>query len=423
MGGAIIVVGAGAAGLMAAKQLCEAGENVIILEANNRLGGRMHTFTGDGFSQPIEAGAEFIHGDVPATLGLLKDAGIEYTRTGGKMYRSQNGKWVEREQPVEGWNELEKKMAELKEDATLQQFLQQYFGDEKHGKLRNQVKGFAEGFDVADPARVSVFMLRDEWEHEGPQYRIEGGYAQLVNFMANECEKSGCTIYLNTLVTEIEWVANEVTVHTNGNKFIGEKAVITVPVSLLQNGLLANSIKFIPSIDKYSTAANDIGYGDVIKVILEFKNCFWNEHKKDTGFIISNEWMPVWWTQQPANTPTLTGWLGGPKATALRDTDDEVILQNSMASLSSIFNLSQDELAKHLFAAKVYNWGRDAFAAGAYSYSTPGTKKALETLMKPIENTIFFAGEAIYNGPHPGTVEAALVSGSYAADIILSQHK
>ncbi|HWB26214.1 MAG TPA: NAD(P)/FAD-dependent oxidoreductase [Chitinophagaceae bacterium] len=419
MAQSIIVAGGGAAGLMAAKILTAHGHKVTILEANTRLGGRMHTIIGD-FRTPVEAGAEFIHGDVPETFALLKEAGIGYTRTGGKMYRSNNGRWVEEEEEVDGWDKLTQKMDELETDTTLQNFLEEYFPGDAYLRLRNQVRAFAEGFDVADPAKVSVFMLRDEWEHEGPQYRIDGGYGQLINYLAEVCRKNDCVIKTNCIVKQINWRAGHVTVLAGGREYIADKVIITVPVAMLKAADSPNGINFMPLLPAYTGAANGIGYGDVVKVILEFNTRFWEKHKKNAGFILSSEWMPVWWTQFPGGDNTLTGWLGGPKATALRDTPDEVILQHSLQSLCSIFGVQLSEMEKELVAAKVFNWGNNPYSVGAYSYATPATKKALAVLATPVENTLFFAGEAIYDGPHPGTVEAALVSGRLAAEKILA---
>src|SRR6476619_6448005 len=88
----ILVVGAGAAGLMAAYELSKKGNQVIILEAANRLGGRIHTVTDPSFSQPIELGAEFIHGDLKLTLSLLKESSIKYRETKGEMLHLKKGK-------------------------------------------------------------------------------------------------------------------------------------------------------------------------------------------------------------------------------------------------------------------------------------------------------------------------------------------
>lgn len=415
----IIVIGGGAAGLIAARRLAQAGNDVTVIEAGKRLGGRMYTINGNGFTAPVEAGAEFIHGDVEVTLGLLKEAGIGYTRTAGKMYRSNNGKWQEEEEMIDGWDELTEKMNTLTEDKTLQAFLQLYFAGDKYAALRTQVNNFAEGFDVADPAKVSVFMLRDEWEHEGPNYRVNGGYITLVNYLENECLKAGASIQLGEVVKAINWSAGEVKVYTNAATYRASKVLVTIPIALLQNNQASNAIKFTPHLTEYTKAANDIGYGNVVKVILEFSKPFWNEHKKNAGFIISNEFMPVWWTQYPDKATTLTGWLGGPKASALRGVSKKEILEKSLNALCSIFNIILDEMNSYLIASEVFDWQENLLSAGAYSYATPATKKALDILIKPMDNTIYFAGEAVYNGEHPGTVEAALVSGLNAAAAIL----
>lgn len=417
--GSVIIVGAGAAGLIAAKVLAEAGNKVTVLEGSGRMGGRMHTINGNGFEHPFEAGAEFIHGDVPITFELLKEAGIEYTRTGGKMYRSQNGKWKEEDEQVDDWDELTEKMNALQEDMTLQAFLQKHFSEDKYTLLRGQVKRFAEGFDVADIERVSVMMLRDEWEHEGPQYRINGGYIKLVDYMAAACQKHRCEIIPNSTVTQINWQANSVTVSTPGKQYVAEKIIITVPIAMLQNPVLPNAIHFTPALDEYISAANNIGYGDVMKIILQFKTTFWNRHKEKAGFIVSDEWLPVWWTQYPADNATLTGWLGGPRATAIKNMNDDEVIKRSVQSLCSIFNLKEDELMQQVTSSAVFNWANNVFAAGAYSYATPATKKALALLNTPVAGTIFFAGEALYNGPNPGTVEAALARGKQAAATLI----
>src|ERR1700754_1607011 len=109
----ILIVGAGAAGLMAARELSAAGHAVTILEADNRIGGRMQTLTGTGFSKPIEAGAEFIHGKLPLTLQLLDEAGIKYAPIEGKMLRIQNGKWIAQEEFTVGWDELMEHLQQL----------------------------------------------------------------------------------------------------------------------------------------------------------------------------------------------------------------------------------------------------------------------------------------------------------------------
>src|SRR3954463_13059502 len=115
----ILVIGAGASGLMAAKELSANSKKVIILEARNYAGGRIDTLPQKHFSQPTEAGAEFIHGNLPLTLQLAKENNIPYTKVEGRMLRRKNGKWQETEEEITGWDEMLDKMNRLEEDTTL----------------------------------------------------------------------------------------------------------------------------------------------------------------------------------------------------------------------------------------------------------------------------------------------------------------
>ncbi|HVX51933.1 MAG TPA: NAD(P)/FAD-dependent oxidoreductase [Chitinophagaceae bacterium] len=415
----VIIIGAGAAGLIAARILSAKNAKVTLIEAGNRPGGRMHTVE-EGFSADVEAGAEFIHGNVPETINLLTEAGIRYTRTAGKTYRVRNGKQVNNYEQAEGWDEMMEKMHSLTKDITLFRFLQKYFASDKYAALRAQVRGFAEGYDVADLTMVSVFALRDEWEHEGPQYRVNGGYGRLVNYLIDTCNSNGCSIVTGTRVSQVEWREGVVVADTPNGKYEGDRLIVTVPIVMLQQPYGIGGITFNPALAEYTKAAGNIGYGDVVKVVIEFKTRFWEKYLKKAGFILSDEWMPVWWTQLPGNGCTLTGWLGGPKATMLKTVADEEILQKSLLSLCGIFGVSIEALQQELTTGKVFNWASNPFSGGAYSYATPGTQKALKILMTPVKNTLFFAGEAIYEGKHPGTVEAAFVSGKQAAEKILA---
>ena len=412
----IIVIGAGASGLMAARQLSK-DNKVTILEATNRTGGRIHSFRPEGFSSFVEEGAEFIHGNLPVTLELLEEGNIDFVETGGNMYRIVRGEWKEQEEIVEGWDALIAQMMALQEDMTLQDFLQQYYPDANSAALRERVTRFAEGFDVADITRVSVFFLREEWTQEWDnQYHIPAGYKTMIDHLVKQCIQNDAIIHLNSPVQQVNWQAGKATVYAGDKVYEADKVVITIPVALLQKTNEQGAIQFIPAIDAYLQAAHTVGYGGVIKVVLEFTNPFWNAYKEDIGFIISDAPIPTWWTQLPGEKPLLTGWLGGPKVEVLHNTSDEAIMEMAIQSLAEIFGITAQAIKDQQVAGKVFNWCGHPFTRGAYSYITPAMKAALPLLNTPIEGTLFFAGEALYTGPHPGTVEAALVSGKEVAE-------
>jgi monoamine oxidase len=404
----VIIIGGGAAGLMAAYTL--AGKfNVTIIEASEKLGGRIRSLTVAHAPGIVEAGAEFVHGNPAITLELLKKAGIEPIRVAGNMYRKENGQWVERNDFIEGWDELFEKMKQLKEDRTLASFMQEYFSDDKYAALRKQVTGYAEGFDVADVNKVSVKALYEEWsEMDEDNYRVPGGYCKLIDYLEQECINKGCRIITGETVQQVDWEENEVTVYTNKQQYTSSKLIVTIPLGVLQKSLQTHSINFTPAIDEQVRAATDIGFGSVVKVVLHFRERLW---KADTGFLFSDEMVPVWWTQFPDTAPLLTGWIGGSKATLLQDMREEEILEKAILSLASIFSQTAEQIRDNITASYIFNWVQIPESLGAYSYPTPETIAARKILQQPLLHTIYFAGEGIYEGEHPGTVEAALASG------------
>ncbi|MEI9933440.1 MAG: NAD(P)/FAD-dependent oxidoreductase [Ferruginibacter sp.] len=423
----IIIVGAGIAGLIAAKELIEKYD-VLVLEASDRIGGRISTLRADGFSTHIEAGAEFIHGHLKETIHLLKEAGIDYEEVEGKMYRKENGKFKEENEMIEGWDDLLKKMESLEQDMTMHDFLQQYFSENKYADLRKQAIAYAEGFDVADVKQASVCSLYNEWsQEENTNYRIPTGYGSLIDFLTAECEREGVRIITNETVKQIDWETNDVTIYTNSttdderqtaveNKYSAEKIIITVPISVLQSVGAKAAINFTPALDEYINAARQIGFGNVIKVLLQFKEPFW---QKDAGFIFSDEAIPTWWTQLPDDVALLTGWVGGSKAECLNDNTENEIAEKALQSLANIFDLTLNKLKDNLIASKIVNWQKDEYAMGAYSYATPQTTAAINVLNNPVNATIYFCGEALYEGTSPGTVEAAIVHAKQVAQKII----
>ncbi len=418
----VIIVGAGASGLIAAYEIAAAGKKVLILEARNRIGGRAHTIkSGELF---LEAGAEFVHGDLPVTLGLLDEAKIKYHKIKGKMRRSENGRWVD-DEFIENWDELIEKMGNLKNDLPFAVFLEKYFSGDNNSELRSSATRYAQGFDLVDTNKASTKELYKEWRNEDEnQYRIKKGYAELMNYLYKKIVKRGGVILTDKMVKEVEWKKNKVNILSNTNeKFTAKKLLITIPVSLMQNKNLNGSINCKPAINETVNTFQQIGFGAVIKILLEFKEAFWQNKKRNISMILSEQKIPTWWAQLPEKNNLLTGWLGGPNAEEYSELNDNEILHIALKSLSVIFNLSIENLQEQLNAAYIFKWHTEPFSNGAYTYPMPGSKEARKKLNEPVDDTLFFAGEGLYNGNAPGTVEAALISGKKTASKILNSLK
>lgn len=419
----VIIVGAGATGLMAAKTLSENNINVCILEARDRTGGRVYTINKPGFSKPIEAGAEFIHGKLPLTTTLLKKAGTDYYKVGGELLHIRNGDLKEQDDFTAHSNLILKKLKKLDEDMSISEFLKKNFAGDKYQEMTQSLQQYIEGYDAADITNTSALAFKEDWEsEEDEQYRIKDGYGALPDHIKNDCLQNGGGIYLSSIVKEIRWTAQHAEVITSEKKsFIAKKVIITVPIILLAETSLG-SISFDPALPQITNAAGQIGYGGVIKIILEFSHAFWEGEKegkgKDLFFIFSREKIPAWWSQLPDKTPMLTGWLAGPKAKELSNESDEIILQQALRSLANMFQVEIKFLQQFLKGSYIHNWLSDPFSRGAYSYKSLTTEAAKKILLQPVSNTLFFAGEAL-SKKYYATVEAALQSGREVAENIL----
>ena len=421
----ILIIGAGAAGLMAARTLIRQGKQVTIIEAREKTGGRILDINDDKVDYPFMLGAEFIHGEASLTMELLAEAGLSYYEVGAGSYRFEGGR-LQPENEFDGhWPDFMNKLELLTEDISLTDFLAASFAGEEYQELREHVRNFAEGFDAADPDRVSMLALKKEWQQEAKQYRVKGGYGKLMRFLEDECIRGGASILTEKVVSHFSWSKDVVEAITkDGERILGHKVIITVPLGVLKvkDGSLG-SVNFTPPLPVKMEAIRAMGFGAVIKVVLCFKENFWSQDVPEAGFIFSEETIPTWWTQAPDPAPVLTGWLAGPKAEQLCDQSDEDLLEAALRSLSNIFSRKQDELKAALVRGHAYNWKADPFSRGAYSYTTVSSDQALQVLLEPVQETLFFAGEAVYEGPHTATVEAALQSGKAAAEKILKSSR
>ncbi|HVH81606.1 MAG TPA: NAD(P)/FAD-dependent oxidoreductase, partial [Stellaceae bacterium] len=311
----VVVVGAGAAGLMAARELARAGKRVTVLEARNRCGGRIWPLSVEEFGYPAEAGPEFIHGAARVTRELMREAGLHLSRRGGRRWSIQEGTWLPTERRLPEADRFYRALRDVTVDLPIAEFLEQRFGGPQHDELRRRILRTVQGYDAADPYRASTLALRDEWlaEDEGEGGRIAEGYGALIDFLAADCRERGGAIRFGAEIVALDRSGGRVVARCrNGEAVEVDAAVLTVPLPVL------SEIELPEMARERAAVAADIGFGNVVKFLFCFRSRWWAKQQEldlaDLSFVLSDAPVPTWWTQYPAEHPVLTGWYAGPRA-------------------------------------------------------------------------------------------------------------
>jgi monoamine oxidase len=425
----VIVIGAGVAGLAAAAELGRAGRSVLVLEARDRIGGRVWTRQEPSLAAPIELGAEFIHGASPETHDWLRCLGGAAVDTSGEHWSFVDGRLQQRTQSLLGEVRAALTAADVlsRPDVSLESFLAGESGRRLSAEARSMARAFVSGFDAADPERVSIHSVAEEWGAGGmldsSQSRPCGGYGRLLLALRAALNPARVRLQLQTVVTDVGWSRHSAEV---AGRWLGEpyrvtarKLIVTVPLGVLQLAPAATgAIRFTPPLQAKQLALEQLLAGPVLKVALHFRQPFWLQ--QDDGryadasfFHAPGQPFPTFWTTLPVRSSLLSAWVGGPAAGRLGDLADEQIIRHALAAVASVFSRKADEL--DLQAAYVHNWHRDPFARGAYSYVAAGGARARAILATPLEAALFFAGEATDTSGDATTVNGALRSGVRAA--------
>ncbi|MGA8594757.1 MAG: NAD(P)/FAD-dependent oxidoreductase [Bryobacteraceae bacterium] len=421
----VIVAGAGVAGLAAASELSSAGKSVLLIEARNRTGGRILTeFTERHPDLAIELGAEFIHGCHPTLYEFSRNEGIELSEVSGTSYRQSDGRLLSLDNAAEGFWDVLNSPDLARQDIAFSEFIQNASISDRN---KMWTTWFVEGFNGAFADRISTKALYHQQQAEDRidgenSWRIDSGYISLVMIYERRVRQSA-QLLLDTTIRAIDWGRGSVRVNAisrEGQISANSKAaIITVPLGVLLGKSPEAAIAFSPEPEIYRDLRL-LDPGWAMRLSLVFSEPVWADAAPGASFIFSpSDRFPTWWTRPSTSGHLLTGWNGGPKAAALAGLNKDELVDAAFITLSALLGRDAADLKSKLESAHYHDWHNDPYSAGSYSYVTAGGFDFAQRASQPVEDTLWFAGEAMASDGYWGTVHGAIESGRRAASDLL----
>lgn len=406
----VIVIGAGPAGLSAARELARGGKKVVVLEARDRSGGRVHTIRERGV---VEAGAEFIHGENAVTWETVRERGLKTEEWGletadsFRIFGKDGGIRPDSEDLYQRFVLTDNDLWNYEgPDMSLAEYFRKNGTDEEAVFYKVREIG---DIEAADPGLLSVRGIVHEERlstNGGKNFWLVNGYDQVFNAIAE-----GSDIRLRHRVVRVRWKKGAVEVEVeNGAHFSATRLICTIPIGVLKRC----PPEFLPALPHaFDQAVRAIGFGNSTKMLFWMHTSMPPFHMLDTPGIVGH-----WWQRWFGEETVLVGFSGGSRADELARMTEKDAIHAGIDDLAQGLGSSVRHLIAH---AKHLTWSADPFACGSYSFSTVGMEDTRDILARPVEDTLFYCGEATNTRGHPGTVHGAIEEGRRVAREILAQ--
>jgi monoamine oxidase len=414
----VIVIGAGISGLAAAKKLKEKGFTVTVLEAQEKVGGRLRTDRSLGLA--FDEGASWIHGpngnpitslaqQAGATTFLTDDESLKVYDVNGTLYTSN---YLDTQ-----YTEFEKAIEAVRNAGSVSESFESVFERLYPSKVNDSLwifmlSAYLEFNAGGDISQLSSKYFDDDEQYSGADLLIINGYDKVAEYLAIDL-----TVRLNQKVTEVNYSSSKVIVVTNQETVEADYVIVSVPLGVLKK----NHIQFTPELPSViSGAIERLKMGNVNKFLLTWDTAFWDTNLQYVGFTPQEKGKFNYFLNLntfSATANSLMTFAFGEYADQSELLSDAEIIDEIMNHLKKIYGNSIPN-PKSMLRTK---WAQNEFTYGAYSFATNGTtSQDFDSLTSVVDNKVYFAGEHT-NKDYRGTVHGAYLSGvSQAAKIIAS---
>jgi monoamine oxidase len=422
----ILVIGAGVTGLTAASRLKKAGFRVEVVEARDRVGGRILTEFHPLSEDPIELGAELVHG-LPEETRQWLDPDRDLEVRDGEFLIFENGHLSSSPSYFGQISEvLEQLCVPLNRDLSFREWLDRK--TLKDPQVKEWINVYVQGYHAADSSDISVEALQEiERESqevdavEGAQF-FRGGQIEFFNRLLRDFAQP---IRLSHGVKQIQWSASGAEVHFQQSDLKpvrAGKVVITIPIGVLKSSSQEGSVEFQPQLPmSFLESLSYFKMGTAIRMNFVFHSAPWSLLPELLDFAMILDSSPgaffrVWWKR---GDHQLVGWSGGPSSELAKSPSKLKLQELGIEALARLFKLPQSQVQSTLVGSYTHDWNHDPYSRGVYPYVKVGGRHQVQKFSEPIENVLYFAGDAERLGAYLGTVNGAVRAGARVAREIL----